>query len=98
MDCSWGFGNGGCRGGLSWKALVWARKFGIASSKTYGRYLAQVGHLFYRKKILYSLFLYLPILSKVEISLYVGRRQLPMLLRDYDLLNCHWLRRIQFSQ
>ena len=42
MDCSWGFGNSGCRGGFSWKALVWARNHGVASSHSYGRYLAQV--------------------------------------------------------
>lgn len=42
MDCSWGFGNNGCRGGYSWKALVWAKKHGVASSHSYGRYLAQV--------------------------------------------------------
>ena len=42
MDCSWGFGNSGCRGGYSWKALVWAKKHGVASSHSYGRYLAQV--------------------------------------------------------
>ncbi|XP_068679493.1 counting factor associated protein D-like [Montipora foliosa] len=44
MDCSWGFGNSGCRGGFSWKALVWARKHGVASSHSYGRYLAQEGY------------------------------------------------------
>ncbi|KAL9979945.1 hypothetical protein ACROYT_G008468 [Oculina patagonica] len=44
MDCSWGFGNSGCRGGYSWRALVWARKHGVASSKSYGRYLAQEGY------------------------------------------------------
>lgn len=42
MDCSWGFGNSGCRGGYSWRALVWAKKHGVASSHSYGRYLAQV--------------------------------------------------------
>ncbi|XP_058968750.2 counting factor associated protein D [Pocillopora verrucosa] len=43
MDCSWGFGNSGCRGGYSWKALVWAKRHGVASSSSYGRYLAQEG-------------------------------------------------------
>ncbi|XP_048583024.1 counting factor associated protein D isoform X2 [Nematostella vectensis] len=44
LDCSWGFGNNGCRGGFSWRGLVWARKFGVTSSRTYGRYLAQEGY------------------------------------------------------
>ena len=47
MDCSWGFGNSGCRGGYSWKALVWAKRHGVASSNSYGRYLAQVSILIF---------------------------------------------------
>ena len=47
MDCSWGFGNSGCRGGYSWKALVWAKRHGVASSSSYGRYLAQVSILIF---------------------------------------------------
>ena len=52
MDCSWGFGNSGCRGGYSWKALVWAKRHGVASSSSYGRYLAQVSILIFTDALL----------------------------------------------
>ncbi|XP_028397683.1 counting factor associated protein D-like [Dendronephthya gigantea] len=41
MDCSWGSGNHGCRGGLPAKALAWAVRNGVATKKSYGPYLGQ---------------------------------------------------------
>ena len=43
LDCSWGYGNFGCRGGQSWKALKWIQTHGVATRASYGRYLEQVG-------------------------------------------------------
>ena len=44
VDCSWGSGNHGCRGGWYNKALSWIYMNGVAKAKNYGPYLAQVGH------------------------------------------------------
>lgn len=42
IDCSWGSGNHGCRGGWYNKALSWVYMNGVAEAKNYGPYLAQV--------------------------------------------------------
>lgn len=43
IDCSWGFGNRGCKGGYPHRAMQWVIKHGgLATEKSYGRYLAQV--------------------------------------------------------
>ncbi|KAK2574376.1 Counting factor associated protein D [Acropora cervicornis] len=45
IDCSWGFGNDGCDGGLESQAYQWIMKHnGIASAETYGQYLAVNGY------------------------------------------------------
>ncbi|XP_067032987.1 uncharacterized protein [Acropora muricata] len=44
IDCSWGFGNRGCKGGYPHRAMQWVIKHGgLATEKSYGRYLAQEG-------------------------------------------------------
>lgn len=43
VDCSWGSGNHGCRGGWYNKALSWIYLHGVAKAKNYGPYLAQEG-------------------------------------------------------
>ncbi|XP_067033013.1 uncharacterized protein [Acropora muricata] len=43
IDCSWGSGNHGCRGGWYNKALSWVYMNGVAEAKNYGPYLAQEG-------------------------------------------------------
>ena len=41
--CYWGFGNRGCKGGYPHRAMKWVIKHGgLATEKSYGRYLAQV--------------------------------------------------------
>ena len=51
IDCTWGSGNNGCRGGMPIKALEWVTENGVATKKSYGPYLGQVrpysiaGHL-----------------------------------------------------
>ena len=43
IDCSWGFGNRGCKGGYPHRAMQWVIKHGgLATDASYGRYLAQV--------------------------------------------------------
>ena len=43
IDCSWGFGNRGCKGGYPHRAMEWVIKHGgLATEASYGRYLAQV--------------------------------------------------------
>ena len=43
IDCSWGFGNRGCKGGYPHRAMQWVIKHGgLATEESYGRYLAQV--------------------------------------------------------
>ena len=44
MDCSWGSGNHGCRGGFPAKALAWIVRNGVATKKSYGPYLGQVSN------------------------------------------------------
>ena len=47
VDCTWGFGNRGCKGGYPYRAMQWIIKHGgIATAQSYGRYLAQVNVLF----------------------------------------------------
>ncbi|XP_068747154.1 counting factor associated protein D-like [Montipora capricornis] len=44
IDCSWGFGNRGCKGGYPHRAMQWVIKHGgLATEASYGRYLAQEG-------------------------------------------------------
>ncbi|KAM7443323.1 hypothetical protein ABFA07_007801 [Porites harrisoni] len=44
IDCSWGFGNRGCKGGYPHRAMQWVIKHGgLATEESYGRYLAQEG-------------------------------------------------------
>ena len=46
IDCTWGFGNRGCKGGYPYRAMQWIMKHrGLATEASYGRYLAQVRHL-----------------------------------------------------
>ena len=46
IDCSWGFGNRGCKGGYPHRAMQWVIKHGgLATEESYGRYLAQVKRL-----------------------------------------------------
>ena len=42
MDCSWGSGNEGCKGGWYSKALSWIFLHSIKTEESYGPYLAQV--------------------------------------------------------
>ena len=43
IDCSWGFGNRGCKGGYPHRAMQWVIKHGgLATEESYGKYLAQV--------------------------------------------------------
>uniref|UniRef100_A0A7M5X5G9 Uncharacterized protein n=1 Tax=Clytia hemisphaerica TaxID=252671 RepID=A0A7M5X5G9_9CNID len=45
VDCSWGFGNRGCKGGYPYRAMQWSIQHGgIATSESYGKYLAQEGY------------------------------------------------------
>ncbi|XP_032230875.2 counting factor associated protein D isoform X4 [Nematostella vectensis] len=43
IDCSWGSGNRGCKGGYYNKAMSWIYLHGIASAESYGPYLGQEG-------------------------------------------------------
>ncbi|XP_065192927.1 digestive cysteine proteinase 2-like [Sycon ciliatum] len=44
MDCSWGYGNNACDGGLQYEAYEWIVKHaGIATAESYGPYLMQDG-------------------------------------------------------
>ncbi|XP_066922832.1 counting factor associated protein D-like [Clytia hemisphaerica] len=44
LDCSWGYNNNGCRGGWSWRAFQFVKDHGIATRKSYGKYLGQEGY------------------------------------------------------
>ena len=46
IDCSWGSGNHGCRGGFPAKALAWVARNGVATKKSYGPYLGEVRNSF----------------------------------------------------
>ncbi|EDO31353.1 predicted protein, partial [Nematostella vectensis] len=48
LDCTWStpgvyHGNNGCLGCWTWKAFSWVKKFGIATTKSYGHYRGQEG-------------------------------------------------------
>nr|XP_060640291.1 digestive cysteine proteinase 1-like [Anolis sagrei ordinatus] len=50
MDCSWGFGNFGCDGGLAWRAFKWAKEHGgVPSTESYGPYSGQNGYCHYNQ-------------------------------------------------
>ena len=42
VDCSWGTGNHGCKGGHYAAALSWIYTHQISTDKSYGKYLGQV--------------------------------------------------------
>ncbi|XP_057293045.1 uncharacterized protein LOC130621724 isoform X2 [Hydractinia symbiolongicarpus] len=44
VDCSWGYGNHGCKGGHYAAALSWIYVHGISTDKSYGKYLGQEGY------------------------------------------------------
>ena len=44
LDCSWGYNNNGCRGGWSWRAFQFVKDHGLATTKSYGKYLGQVNY------------------------------------------------------
>ncbi|XP_028394716.1 uncharacterized protein LOC114518884 [Dendronephthya gigantea] len=49
IDCSWGFGNRGCKGGYPHRAMQWILKHGgLAIEDNYGKYLAQEGYCHFR--------------------------------------------------
>ncbi|XP_046857407.1 LOW QUALITY PROTEIN: cathepsin K-like [Xenia sp. Carnegie-2017] len=43
LDCSWGSGNEGCKGGWYSKAFSWVYLHSLRSEQNYGRYMAQEG-------------------------------------------------------
>ncbi|EDO31352.1 predicted protein, partial [Nematostella vectensis] len=48
LDCTWStpgvyHGNNCCLGGWTWKAFSWVKKFGLATTKSYGHYRGQEG-------------------------------------------------------
>ncbi|XP_051892253.1 digestive cysteine proteinase 1-like [Pristis pectinata] len=53
IDCTWGFGNHACDGGLEWKTFEWIMKHGgIADAESYGPYIGQNGFCHYNQSIL----------------------------------------------
>jgi len=49
VDCTWGYGNRGCKGGYPYRALQWIMKHGgLATDDSYGRYLAQEGYCHFK--------------------------------------------------
>ncbi|XP_065665108.1 uncharacterized protein LOC100201231 isoform X3 [Hydra vulgaris] len=44
VDCSWGYGNHGCKGGHYASALSWIFTHGVSTDKSYGKYLGQEGY------------------------------------------------------
>lgn len=50
IDCSWGYDNNGCRGGWSWRALKFVGEHGLATRKSYGKYLGQESYCHCGKK------------------------------------------------
>ncbi|XP_062996652.1 digestive cysteine proteinase 2-like [Elgaria multicarinata webbii] len=50
MDCSWGFGNIGCDGGIAWRAFKWAKEHGgIPTDESYAPYSGQNGYCHYNQ-------------------------------------------------
>ncbi|XP_078094458.1 digestive cysteine proteinase 2 [Mustelus asterias] len=53
MDCTWGFGNHACNGGIEWKTFEWILKHGgIADAESYGPYMGQDGFCHYNQSTL----------------------------------------------
>ncbi|XP_078279152.1 digestive cysteine proteinase 1-like [Rhinoraja longicauda] len=53
VDCTWGFGNYACDGGLEWQTFEWILKHGgIADSESYGPYMGQNGFCHYNQSTL----------------------------------------------
>lgn len=53
MDCTWGFGNHACDGGMEWQSFEWILKHGgIADSDSYGPYMGQNGFCHYNQSTL----------------------------------------------
>eukprot|EP00795_Rhopilema_esculentum_P007454 gene7454-13220_t len=49
VDCTWGYGNRGCKGGYPYRALQWIMKHGgLATEESYGKYLAQEGYCHFK--------------------------------------------------
>ncbi|CAK1590692.1 unnamed protein product [Parnassius mnemosyne] len=42
IDCSWGFGNNGCAGGMPFYAYQWIMKHGLPTEEDYGGYLNEL--------------------------------------------------------
>uniref|UniRef100_UPI00398F0E7A digestive cysteine proteinase 2-like isoform X2 n=1 Tax=Pristiophorus japonicus TaxID=55135 RepID=UPI00398F0E7A len=53
VDCTWGFGNYACNGGLEWKTFEWIMKHGgIADAESYGSYMGENGFCHYNQSTL----------------------------------------------
>ncbi|XP_067867859.1 digestive cysteine proteinase 2-like isoform X1 [Heterodontus francisci] len=53
IDCTWGFGNRACDGGLEWQTFEWIMKHGgIADEESYGSYMGQNGFCHYNQSTL----------------------------------------------
>ncbi|XP_072356635.1 digestive cysteine proteinase 2 [Scyliorhinus torazame] len=53
IDCTWGFGNHACDGGLEWQTFEWIMKHGgIADAESYGSYMGENGFCHYNQSTL----------------------------------------------